>query len=456
MVIMRYIDAVQLFREIEKEYDVMSIRYKGLSLWPYFRIYLLDKISDNFATSYNASALRLVITSLFQYNPLRFFKKYRIWNFSSSTTRKKIGNTYEHHVSGYLHKSQYSTLTVEQRSPGIRKVCKSEIPEQNIVSNSWPLLLTATLEILTRAFTRRIEGEEILKKILERLDVSFNYKQRLGWLIAQKRTTDFFLTIGHKPDLIIIECYYTQMGRIWSAHNHNIPVVELQHGVLNKDHIGYNPTYHSDLLYPDEICVYGEEEYKYFTEKEFQFVKHVSMTGLYLLDRSAEFFFEDIFAKERNKYKSIVVVAGQRPGEEMLSAFIDDVARSLTDVLFVYIPRRMETLSFSSPNVVLKVGVNIYEYLKWCDIHVTISSTTGLEAHYYRKPVVFCDFEDVAKEYYGDVISEKNGAFYLHTKEEFLELFPKIRPEQYVYRELFAHNSEERMANVLERYLKKK
>ena len=42
------------------------------------------------------------------------------------------------------------------------------------------------------------------------------------------------------------------------------------------------------------------------------------------------------------------------------------------------------------------------------------------------------------------------------TKEEFLELFPKIRPEQYVYRELFAHNSEERMANVLERYLKKK
>ena len=207
------------------------------------------------------------------------------------------------------------------------------------------------------------------------------------------------------------------------------------------------------MLYPDEICVYGEEEHKYFTEEEPQFSERVSMTGLYLLDRSAEFFSEDIFAKEREKYKSIIVVAGQRPGEEELSAFVDDVAKSIKDVLFVYIPRHIETISFSSPNVVLKVGVNIYEYLKWCDIHVTISSTTGLEAHYYKKPVVFCDFEDVAKEYYGGVINEKNGAFYIHTKEEFLALLPTLTPDNYLYRELFAHDSEKRMKSVLDRYL---
>ena len=241
---MKYLDAVQLLKKIEKDYDVMSITYRGVALWPYFRIYLLDKISVNLTVAHNSSALKIVLSSLFLYNPLRFFKKYKIWNFSSSTTRKKIGEKYEHHVSGYLHKSKYPILTVEQSSPGIRKISKTEIPEKNIVTSSWSLILTAILEVMTRPFNRKIVGEDILKEIIERLGVSFNYKQRLGWLIAQKCTTDFFLAIGHKPDLIIMECYYTQMGRIWSAHKHGIPVVELQHGVLNRNHYGYNPTYH--------------------------------------------------------------------------------------------------------------------------------------------------------------------------------------------------------------------
>lgn len=452
---MKYLEAIQLFRKIEKKYDVMSIKYKDVAIWPYFRIYLFDMVSVNHAVAHNFSALKLLISSLFQYNPFRFFRKYRVWDFAASTTRKKIGDKYEHHVSGFLHKSPYPVLTVELRSPGIRAISKEEIPETNIVSYSWSLAHTAILDLLSRPFHRKIEGEDILKEIIAELDVPFNYQCRLSWLLAQKHTTDFFLSLGHKPDLFILECYYTQMGRIWSAHEHRIPVVELQHGVLNRNHYAYNPTYHSNLLYPDEICVYGEEELKYFTEEEPQFTEKVSMTGLYLLDRSATFFVKDIFAEERTKYKKIIVVAGQTSGEEKLGAFVDDLAKNLPDVLFVYIPRQVEVLSFSAPNVILKVGVNIYEYLKWCDIHITISSTTGLEAHYYRKPVVFCDFEGIAKEYYGKVISEKNGTFYIHTKEEFLTLLPKIKPEEYTYRELFAHNSEKRIKCVLDRYLNK-
>ena len=453
---MDYLEAVKLFKKIEKDYDVMSIRYKGLSVWPYYRIYLFDSLTSNSAVSHDSSAFKLLLTSLFRYNPLRFFKRYRVWNYSSSTTRKKIGDKYEHHVSGYLHKSRFPVLTVEFQSPGIRTVKNSDIPEQNIVSGSWTLAIAAFLEILSRPFGFRLEGATLLDEIIKNLGIAFNYKRRLGWLLAQKRTADFFFAIGHRPELVIVECYYTQMGRIWSAHNHGIPVVELQHGVLNRNHYAYNPTYHSELLYPDEICVYGEEEFKYFSEEEKQFADRVTMTGLYLLDRTVSFFSEDIFKEERKQYKSIIVVAGQRGGEEKLSTFIDELAVSLPNLFFVYIPRHVIDLHFNSPNVQLKVGVNIYEYLKWCDVHMTISSTTGLEAHYYRKPVVFCDFNDVANEYYGNIINEVNGAFYIHTKEEFISLLPHLKVESYIYRELFAHDSEKRMEEVLDRYLKNK
>lgn len=452
---MNYLDAVKLFKDIEKDYDVMSIKFNGVSVWPYYRIYLFDTLTSNSAVGHDGSALKLLLSSLFRYNPFRFFKKYRVWNYSSSTTRKKIGNQYEHHVSGYLHKSPYPVLTIESPSPGIKPVDKSAIPEKSIVSGAWPLALTAVLELVSRPFKKQLEGEDILKSIIQKTGVSFNYKKRLGWLIAQKRATDFSLWIGHKPELIMMECYYTQIGRIWSAHNHHIPVVELQHGVLNRNHYAYNPTYHSDLLYPDEICVYGEEEYRYFNEEEKNFVNRVTATGLYLLDRTVSFFKDDIFAEERKRYKSIAVVAGQRGGEEKLSAFVDEVAKSLTDVFFVYIPRHVIDLSFTSPNVMLKVGVNIYEYLKWCDFHMTISSTTGLEAHFYRKPVFFCDFNGVAKEYYGGIISETNGAFYIHSKEELISLLPKLSSSSFEYRELFAHESEKNMLKVLERYLEK-
>ena len=450
---MEYLAAVNYFRDLEKNYDVMSIKYKGVSVWPYFRIYIFDALTSRRAADYNSSALKTVLSSLFQFNPLRFFKKYDVWDYSSSTTRKKLGDYYEHHVSGSLHKSPYSVLTIEMQSPGINKVSKKSIPEKNIVSASWSLFLTAFIEILMRAFPQKLEGEEILKEIVSKLNVNVDYKKRLRWLISQKRITDLFLAMGCKPRLIMMECYYTQMGRIWSAHNHKIPVVELQHGVLNENHYAYNPTYHSNLLFPDEICVYGEEEYKYFSEKEKQFVDKVSMTGLYILDRSSDIFKNDIFLEERKKYKRVCVVAGQAGGEERLSSFIDNVANLTPDTLFVYIPRHVIELKFKSPNVLLKVGVNIYEYLKWCDFHATISSTTALEAHYFQKPVFFCDFNDVAKEYYGSIIGNVNGAFYIHKEEEFINTMTIVDKTTYRYRELFAHNSEERMRAVLDSYL---
>lgn len=451
---MTYLEVVQLFKKIEKEHDVMSIKYKSVSIWPYLRIYLIDSMTAQRAVGYTSSALSILLKSLFKFNPLRFFRKYQIWNYSSSTTRKQIGNLYEHHVSGYLHKSPYSLLTIEFQSPGVQSISRAKIPETNIVSGSWSLVLTALIEILLRPLKQKIDGEDVIKEIVDKLGVSFDYKRRLRWLIAQKATTDFYLSISHKPQLFIIECSYTQMGRIMSAHKHNIPVVELQHGVLNANHYAYNTTYHSDLFYPDEICVYGVEEYNYFTKVERTFVNKVTATGLYILDRSGEYFKDDLFAKDRKIYNRIAVVAGQVGGEERLSEFIDSVASKLNDVLFIYIPRHIIELKFKSPNVRLKIGVNIYEYLKWCDFHVTISSTTGLEAHFFKKPILFCDFNNVAKEYYGRIINEVNGAFYIHTEEEFINKLSGIKQSSYEYKELFAHNSEEKIQTVLDRYLK--
>ena len=133
---MEYLDGIERFKQIEGKYDVMSIKFRGISVWPYLRIYLFDSMATHMATKHTTSALTIVLKSLFRYNPLRFFKTYRVWDYAASITRKKIGDKYEHHVSGFLHKSGYPVLTVEFTSPGSAPISNKEIPERNIVSSS--------------------------------------------------------------------------------------------------------------------------------------------------------------------------------------------------------------------------------------------------------------------------------------------------------------------------------
>ena len=311
------------------------------------------------------------------------------------------------------------------------------------------------VELLLRPFPVKIERETLLKQIMEELQVQIDYKSRLRWLLANRVSKDIILAIGHKPELVVLECYYTGMGKIWSFHNHNIPVVELQHGVINKNHYAYNSEYRSDVLYPDELCVYGVEEYAYFTRKQIPFAKRISQTGVYILEQADKYFIRDIFDEYRSQFDKIAVVAGETGFEEQVASFIDEVANKLPSWLFIYIPRRSTDLKFCSPNVKFVFGVNIYEYLKWCDVHITRASTTGLEAHYFKKPVVFYDFDGVAKEYYKGVIDEKNGAFYLDSIDDFCALLPTLNDREFKYREIFAHESEKKMKEVLDRYLNK-
>lgn len=113
-----------------------------------------------------------------------------------------------------------------------------------------------------------------------------------------------------------------------------------------------------------------------------------------MLECADKYFNKDIFKDYRSSYSKIVVVAGETGLEEILSTFINKIATMMPEIMFLYLPRRSEPwMKFDSDNVKYCYGVNIYEYLKWCDVHCTITSTTCLEAHYFHRPTIFLDFE---------------------------------------------------------------
>ena len=170
-----------------------------------------------------------------------------------------------------------------------------------------------------------------------------------------------------------------------------------------------------------------------------------------MMELADMYFNVDLFAEYKKKYSKIIIAAGQTNAEKELGEFVEAAARKRKDMLFIYIPRLSNAdVHFSTENVLLKTGVNIYEYLKWADVHLTISSTTCLEAHYFHTPTIFVDLNHLATEYYGDILTKKNGAVYITKLEEFDGAVNELNGGDFEWKELFAHHHTERIKKVVE------
>lgn len=451
---MTYLESVRLLHSIESSYDVFSIKYRGIPIWPYLRIKLFEKASGAGVT-YKPSTktgVFLVLSTLFYYNPFNLLKKSSIWLFSAFERRKMIGDHAVMRVSGGVVAAYPKTLVIEKPSSSQPKTARKAVPEKRIVSESWILFFAHLFAVLLKPFRYNIDGKEILNNVIKENKLDFDYQSAIRLLLAQKKTIDILLRITHKPKRILVECPYTIMGYIWSMHEHGVNVTELQHGVLNEKHYAYNSLFHSKEFYPDQICVFGDVEYDFFMSENSHYCKNVVRTGLYFLEISDQSFTTDVFITYRKRYKLILLVSGQLGYEKRLSDFINTVAAISKDILFVYVPRTQdETLVFSEQNILYSPGVNIYEYMKWCDAHLTISSTTCLECQYFKKPTLFYDYVGLASNYYKSVLSVENGVYYLNDADDFQDALSFIDSHkgEFKFRDIFAHGSVKKIKELL-------
>ena len=437
---MTYLEAVSLIKNIEDEYDVMCVRYKGVSVWPHLRLYILDSISNQTEIKASGSVMKVVLKSLFTYNPFQVFKRRKIWLFAACERRKQIGTKMIHRVSGGISASE-ECLIIEK--PRLQKghYKRKEIEEKNIVSESWLLVLSHIMEVFLKLSAPSIENEHILQKILSEQHIKFDYRHYVISLNAKRLSLLWLMKLAPKPKLAIMECPYNAMGYMWAFHQKGVKVLEMQHGVAGRNHNAYNGKAYDTVLNPDGICVFGVEEYNYFTDEEPQYTPKVYMTGLYMLEKANAYFEDDVFSVYKRKYDKVIVCSGQSRFEEQLASFVERIAEKNENIMFIYIPRDNQIeLIFRQTNVLVARDVNIYQYLKWADLHITISSTTCLEAQFFHKPTVFYNYDCMSSSYYGNVLKEENGAVYISKPDDFNNAIKYLQQGDFRYLEVFAHN----------------
>ena len=121
--------------------------------------------------------------------------------------------------------------------------------------------------------------------------------------------------------------------------------------------------------------------------------------------------------------------------------------------LFVYVPRNHYGNESNLDNLQIWNGANIYECIKWCDIHVTMYSTTCLEAQFFHKPTIFYNQENLSRQYYGDTLSEENGCYYVDTIADFWAAVKVLEEQTIEFKEMFAHDTLTNMRRVLNKYI---
>jgi len=229
-----------------------------------------------------------------------------------------------------------------------------------------------------------------------------------------------------KPDLILITCSYSLLGRasIIAGKINKVPTLEIQHGVIHPLHYGYiypkttNFSKHNskNIYYPipDKTAVYGKYHNELLTENSIYSNDEIVVTGQPRYD----FFYniEKVYSKQEfvkknkiNPNNKIVLWAAVFQGipinddirdiKALFSAF--ERMKGVTLIIKphpwdskVYIELIEKLKSDYNLNILLMPNnSDTFELLYICDLLITRNSTVGMEAVALGKPIVVLDLD---------------------------------------------------------------
>jgi hypothetical protein len=415
--------SAEKLKDIEQRIDVNSIKYKDLTVWPVLRYYICVKYSANSSPiKPDKTIFKSLLKNLF-FGFRNYFKKHDYLFLSSSDQRVIIENKYIDKSVDEIAQNLSSSWVIESPVKGHYK--KNQLPSTP-VSSKYPLYLLTWL-ISKLMFTNKIQGVDRIKEILNELNILVDYKSICKNHYAQYKTM-LFLSKWKKFKAAFIVCHYTNMGYIRALQELNIPVIEMQHGLIAKGHCAYNMYTPTDLsCYPNYLLTFGEQE-RFVFEKNNHFISpnKVIPVGHFYIDYISSEYKGDRKFKElqKNYRKTVAVVSQNHPIENELIKFVKEVSKLDRTILFVFVPRNYSKTADEygfDENVLLTKWLNVYQIIWHADFHSTVFSTCALEAPSIGIRNVLINLENRSKMHFKDKLNDEAVTRYTNTPKQYLE-----------------------------------
>ncbi|RNL81626.1 hypothetical protein ED312_18630 [Sinomicrobium pectinilyticum] len=402
--------------EIERKYNVESVQSGDLKIWPIVRFKIWEELAakagrKSRTVKLNQSTLKIVAKSLFfGLRNWRRFPSSKYWVFTSSGYRKVFCQKNHDRVTEDLPDLLQGVMIFENPvALGKHYSLKSLPHPKNIVSQSFLYLGTFLFSLLYGR--RRIENERFINQIIKDFEISVNYKS----IIARFYGQYFFMKMVlrfKKPKMVFMVYTASSMGLIKAFKEFDVPVVELQHGVINNLHPAYNQMIQfSSTFFPDYLFTYGVHELQYFGMNNY-FIKksNVFPVGYSFIDkyRYQAPRNEEYRKKNYGSFNRIVAFSFQEPIEDFTFEFLNNVGELDPSILYLIVPRNPDLQSRVSlaSNIIIERKLNIYDAINMSDIHSTVNSTCAIEALALGKPNVLIDHMGLARSYYYGIFKD--------------------------------------------------
>lgn len=420
----------QRIEHIESKIDVekLSVSFKGkdFQIYPWLKGRFFHKIITGNETLHQRNFKFYWKQALsFFYGILNILGKYDIWAFSASTARTEInGKNYDRFFDQIGNELGYKMLLIELRV--FKFYPYSSIASKKAMSKSFFMVFE---EIYGRLFVRnyRIKNSHVIHQIEEEINDVISYDYVVRKYIAQYKMMKFWLKVLPKPKTVLMVVSYTNFGYVRAFKEAGIPVIELQHGVITKNHQAYYYKKSFDAIqFPDYLYTVGEKELDVFdTENTFPTSK-IEPVGSMILD-----FYASKNVELRSKGTQILFTLQDGVMAEKLLKFILELKRKFPNYIFPLVqPRRGEKSDYLSNHPELEEvhfsTKSFYNALIETDIHCTVYSTTAIEALTLGKPNILVNIDNQSIEQLGESLGSNQYTKIVDNTEEFIKALKEL------------------------------
>lgn len=398
-------------KDVDNLIDDYQILYDDIDLTYLLRNHVVTNLRNkegkgHSEISLNKKAMFRLVFGLLQTLPQIFCKK-DIWVFSNAERRKKINGQYVDRVTSIVSYVCQSVLFVETPIISSHKLQTKD----KIVSESWLYFISLYFKrVKYKPSKVHIKGD--LSALEEKLGIKINILPRISRYVAQYEAMKWLLKY-RRPKCVFLAYPNGYSGYIKCFKENKIPVVELQHGIIYPLHYSYNCSLDRDIcdFYPDYILTYGSRDKQTLEELSYLDSSRIVPIGSYALwlykTRPSDF----------SNYLMNLMKLNQGPVKIAMSATVHDLEKlyrlgtelgKLNPQYKFFLMPRGKGAALASNRYVEMLDTekcNIYELMKSCDYHITMSSTCGIEALYFDKPSII--YEDVE----GESMFRKNYPF---------------------------------------------
>lgn len=403
---------LKTFRELETEGDLFQCRVDGLPLWWFVRLKLfwllekqltgIDYLSKTTAYLPLMDRLRKIMDSLASLHRVRLLDgPAPLLVLSTAAARRhrtEDGRDFDVFFDflSYTKYSQYVVAEFPDRTPHSRKPYSKDVIYADMIS---------FLGNVGRAMASyRTFGKQVDQLCQRTIGLLGKYglnvaPETVRELIEKEACFAFYATkIAQKlldmvePKLLLVECGYAPSHMVvqYLAKKRGIPVLEIQHGLISERSVGYfflksRSLNLQDSPFPDKICVYGPYFKGLLLNNPNLREEDVPVVGYPYLWMQYNKWIQH--AKEPSKRNRILITSQPGLGEFWADFAVELAEKLRRPILIKPHPaeadhaQRIFKRALRHPMVaVAQDGMSLYELLATASHHLSVSSTSHLEA----------------------------------------------------------------------------